>query len=97
MTRPGPMTGRYCREIHIMGSREDSLRGRVRSEWKQRPGQDKERVSQLTVTACIEADVKLEAEGLNPAPQFRQGRKTNDCQYIRAWVLGCHFRWLNPR
>lgn len=50
-----------------------------------------------TVTACCQADAALEAEGLSPAPQFRRARKANHAQYIRPWVLGCHFPWLNPR
>jgi hypothetical protein len=79
------------------GGRGRKEKRRFTTEWKQPSGQDKEQIAQLTVTVCTETDAELEAEGLDPAPHFRQARKTNNRQYIRAWVLGCHFPWLNPR
>jgi hypothetical protein len=50
-----------------------------------------------TMEVCIDIDNQLESEGHNPAKKFRKAIKRNDEKYIRTWVLGCHFDWLNPR
>ncbi len=97
MTPPAPATGQSSRELSTMGSREDSVRGRVTSKRAKCPEQEKEWDTRETMMACIDADGELEAAGLEPAPKFRQALKMNHQRYVRAWVLGCHFDWLNPR
>jgi hypothetical protein len=72
-----------------------SLRGRVGDRWER---QGRPRWSDVqTIRATLEEDAALEALGLTPAPKFRQARRAGRQQYIRQWVLGCHFEWLNPR
>ena len=66
-------------------------------KWKPCLDQVKEVLTQKTIAACIDADADLEREGLDPAPEFRKAVKSNDERYICTWVLGCHFKWLNPR
>ncbi len=78
-----------------MGRRQDSARGRVRSMQAKSSKADWGFVG--TRAACIRVDEELEAAGHKPAPKFRKAVKMNDEGYVRAWVLGCHFRWLNPR
>lgn len=78
-----------------MGKRKDSIRGRVISAWE---SADKPDWSiQKTKEECIIANNKSEEAGLCPAPQFRKAIKSQDNQYIRNWVGGCHFPWINPR
>ncbi len=50
-----------------------------------------------TIDAAQNADNALEAQGFNPAPTFRKGRQARNESYVKRWVLGCHFPWLNPR
>lgn len=78
-----------------MTVRKDSVRGRVITKWKRsrKPIWN----SRKTVEVCIEMDRELEVEGLNPARKFRRAVKRNDEKYLKVWVLGCHFSWVNPR
>jgi len=78
-----------------MGRRKHSVRGRVRS--MRAKSSERDWNFERTLTACRSVDEELEAAGHEPAPKFRKARKTNDERYVRAWVLGCHFPWLNPR
>ena len=50
-----------------------------------------------TINVCIEESNKFEIKDRNPAPKFHKAIMSNDVSYIRRWVLGCHFFWLNPR
>ena len=72
-----------------------SIRGRVVSEWCEgdSPNWDYER----TRKECLSADAYFHSRGENPAPKFRQGIERQDERYIRVWIMGCHFEWLNPR
>jgi hypothetical protein len=74
---------------------KNSLRGRVIQEWeiKGKPSWDYEQ----TLQVCLNANEVLETEKLNPAPCFRQAIISNNNIYIRQWIYGCHFSWLNPR
>jgi hypothetical protein len=82
-----------------MGERRDSIRERVILAWKSadKPGWS----IQKTQEVCIHIDREFEDAGLCPAPKFHEAVKSNrDIErdrYIRTWVLGCHFPWLNPR
>ena len=50
-----------------------------------------------TERACLEVDRYLSELGENPAPCFHGAIARGDKVYIRRWVMGCHFDWLNPR
>ncbi len=50
-----------------------------------------------TIGICLLVDAELRAEGLNRTPAFRKAIESNDMSYIKTWVMGCHFSWLNPR
>lgn len=78
-----------------MDFKNNTLKGRViskhnnivKSEWDRRK----------TIEICIETDHELEAEGINRAKKFNEAIMRNDEKYIKTWILGCHFNWLNPR
>ena len=74
---------------------KDSLRGRVIQKWKDNgePSWGYDR----TLQECVKANGALESKRLNPALCFRSAIMLDDRVYIRQWVYGCHFSWLNPR
>jgi hypothetical protein len=78
-----------------MGRREHSVRGRVVTKW-QKSGKPNWN-TQKTLAICIDIDSELETAGYAPAPRFREAIKGNNEKYLRNWVQGCHFPWLNPR
>jgi hypothetical protein len=78
-----------------MGRKEHSVRGHVRS--MQAKSSEPDWGFGRTRAVCIRVDEELEAAGHEPAPKFRKAGKMNDEGYMHAWVLGCHFDWLNPR
>ena len=71
------------------------LRGRVIAEWEtaEKPNWGKKE----TIGMCLLVDAELKADKLNPSPKFRKAVELNNLKYVRTWVLGCHFSWLNPR
>ena len=71
------------------------LRGRVIAEWEN-AGRPNWGIRETT-GICLLVDAELKAEGLNPTSKFRKAIKSNDLRYVRSWVMGCHFSWLNPR
>ena len=75
--------------------RKNTFKGRVVTEWENagKPNWGRRE----TVGICLLVSAELKAEGLNPASKFRKAIKLNDLRYVRSWVLGCHFPWLNPR
>jgi hypothetical protein len=78
-----------------MAHRSESLRGLVISNWE-KSGQPLWDVTQ-TVEMTEDADAVLEEHGLRPAPRFRVERQLENPVYVKQWVMGCHFPWLNPR
>ncbi len=52
---------------------------------------------QQTLSACIDADKLMRQQGRNPARRFREELDRGNQEYMRQWVMGCHFNWLNPR
>ncbi len=50
-----------------------------------------------TLDACLEANNYFSNIHQNPAKRFREEVEKNNQKYIRQWVMGCHFDWLNPR
>ncbi|MBN1515276.1 hypothetical protein JXA32_01780 [Candidatus Sumerlaeota bacterium] len=50
-----------------------------------------------TIRICIEVNSSLKKDGQNPAPKFRKAIEADDGVYIKQWVLGCSFEWINPR
>jgi hypothetical protein len=50
-----------------------------------------------TERVCLEVNRYFAELGKNPAPRFREEIERKDYSYIRTWVMGCHFGWLNPR
>jgi len=50
-----------------------------------------------TLTACVDANDSFVKLHRNPAPKFRDALEDNDETYIKLWIMGCHFNWLNPR
>ena len=75
--------------------RENSLRGRVILRWKE--AGKKDWGHQKTIDVCIEVEGELTEAGLNRTPKFSRKIRENDLGYIRNWVQGCHFDWINPR
>lgn len=72
-----------------------TVRGMVREHWnkKECPEWDDED----TIKECLKANRDIAKRKQNPAPRFREEIGNNNKKYIRQWVLGCHFKWLNPR
>jgi len=86
----------FCaRPGHPRKPRPDSLRGAVTGRWEEagRPKWDIEEA----IRVCEDVDEEFQQAGKNPAPRFREGRSRGDTTYIRAFVYGYHFQWLNPR
>lgn len=50
-----------------------------------------------TLSACVNANTFFRKRGENPAKKFRKNLVIGDDQYVRNWIMGCHFSWLNPR
>ncbi|MBL7106752.1 MAG: hypothetical protein ISS77_03995 [Phycisphaerae bacterium] len=50
-----------------------------------------------TIGMCLFVDAELKAEKLVPSPKFCKAIESNNLKYVKTWVLGCHFSWLNPR
>lgn len=51
-----------------------------------------------TIEEVKRADAQLTRDGLGKIQRkLRQHIEQGDEQYIRQWVLGCHFCWINPR
>ena len=78
-----------------MGERTSSVRGRVISAWKHEGGPNWS--IEQTRKVCVKVDGEFEEAGLQPAPRFREEVESNNLPYLRNWVQGCHFPWLNPR
>jgi len=51
----------------------------------------------ITKNVCLEVNSYLAKLGQNPTPRFREEIEKRNNSYIRQWVMGCHFDWLNPR
>ena len=94
------------RSHHVRGQRWDSmiqaegelpmnLRGRVVSRWDSEGSGnwDYER----TRRECLKADAQFHSRGESPAPRFREEVELQNEPYVRRWIMGCHFEWLNPR
>ncbi|MBW8038707.1 MAG: hypothetical protein FVQ85_01765 [Planctomycetes bacterium] len=75
--------------------KENSLRGRVILRWEKagKPDWSLEK----TISICIEVERELKKVGLHRTPQFSRNIMENNKRYIRNWVQGCHFEWINPR
>ncbi len=73
----------------------DTFRGEVIKRWRAegRPSWDYD----TTKRVCLEVDRYLAEVGKDPASRFREEIKKKNAIYIRQWVMGCHFDWLNPR
>ncbi len=52
---------------------------------------------ETTRNVCLEVNRYFAKLGENPTPRFREEIKKRNNSYIRQWVMGCHFDWLNPR
>lgn len=52
---------------------------------------------ETTEKECLKADRDISKQSQNPAPRFREEIRNKNKSYIRQWVWGCHFEWLNPR
>jgi hypothetical protein len=52
---------------------------------------------QTTKKVCLEVDIYFERMGMNPAPHFREAVKNGNDSYMKQWIMGCHFIWLNPQ
>jgi hypothetical protein len=50
-----------------------------------------------TLRACLKIDEELRRDKENPAKRFREEIDKKNSIYLRQWVMGCHFDWLNPR
>jgi hypothetical protein len=74
---------------------ENSLRGRVIRRWEEVGKKDWS--LEKTIGICIEVEGELAKAGLNRTPKFSHKIRENEQGYIRNWVQGCHFEWINPR
>jgi len=72
-----------------------SFRDKVIALWKKNGS--KKWGYERTLKACIDADQFFKSKNKNPAKKFREKLESNDEVYLRQWVMGCHFVWLNPR
>ena len=52
---------------------------------------------EATKKICLEVNHYFAEMRQNPTPRFREEVKKKNEKYIKQWVLGCHFDWLNPR
>jgi hypothetical protein len=50
-----------------------------------------------TLAACVETNKFFKTNNKNPAKAFRKAIDENNATYVRQWIMGCHFEWLNPR
>ena len=75
--------------------RGHTLRGEVIKRWRLagEPLWDQEH----TIKVCEQVDKDFEHQGNNPAPKFRRSRAENNLGYVKTWVMGSHFPWVNPR
>ena len=71
----------------------ESLRGEVMSRWKD-AGQPRWSVAR-TLAVAEQVDDALERRELNPAPRFREARSAGDKFYLKTWIGGCRFVWLD--
>jgi hypothetical protein len=71
------------------------LRGEVTTRWKTArcPQWDYE----MTKNVCLEVNRYFAKSKRNPAPRFREEIEKGNDVYVKQWVMGCHFDWLNPR
>ncbi len=72
-----------------------SLRGEVIERWKkskQHPWN-----YETTEAECLKVNYDFKKINKNPTPRFRTEIKNKNKIYVKQWVLGCHFNWLNPR
>jgi len=76
-------------------TRDSSLRGIVILRWE-KAGKPNWSLKK-TIDTCIEIEGELKRTGLNRTPQFSCKIRENNKKYIRNWVQGCHFNWMNPR
>jgi hypothetical protein len=52
-----------------------------------------------TIEIIEEVDAQLDQDGLGKSRnrKLHQHIEDGDKVYIKKWVLGCHFCWINPR
>ena len=72
-----------------------SFRGEMRKRWADagRPCWNYE----ATERECLAVNSSLQQIKYNPAPRFREAVIAGNSSYIKRWIFGCHFDWLNPR
>ncbi|MBL7106045.1 MAG: hypothetical protein ISS77_00365 [Phycisphaerae bacterium] len=51
----------------------------------------------LIITFILGIKSLMQIKRSNRTPQFSRKIRENDKRYIRNWVQGCHFEWINPR
>ena len=78
-----------------MAARKNTIKGEVTLEWvnKGKPAWSVKETRRM----CILMDNKLARRNKFPAIKFHEAVQAQDKIYIRTWVMGCHFQWLNPR
>ena len=76
-------------------TRKNSLRGRVIRRWE-KAGKPNWSLKK-TISICIIVERELTKAGFNRTPKFSRSIREKNQQYIRKWVRGCHFEWINPR
>jgi hypothetical protein len=54
---------------------------------------------EITIEEVKRTDAELYRDGLGKIRhrRLRQHIEHGDEEYVRRWILGCHFCWLNPR
>ncbi len=82
-------------KFEMTSENKKTLRGAVMWEWHF-AGEPNWGLKE-TLGICLYVDNEIKAEGLNPAPKFRQAWESYNREYLINWVQGCHFPWLNPR
>ena len=72
-----------------------ALRGEVTKRWEAAGCRRWD--YETTRSECLEVNNDFAEMGENPTPRFREEIEKKNESYIRRWILGCHFNWLNPR
>ena len=50
-----------------------------------------------TLKACMTTNEFFKTIHKNPAQRLSEEIDNNNEAYIKTWIMGCHFEWLNPR
>ena len=73
-----------------------NFKGRVIELWEEAGKPNWDYIQALNVCVDVNTDFITKSQN-HPTKKFRDAIDRNDETYIKTWVMGCHFQWLNPR